>query len=661
LGALALGFAVAVALPASAGAANIFTLDTNPASGAFAAVAVDSAGTGYFAWQHNVPGSDNTTMFCKVARGGTCANPIVLPTAPVGFGGGTAVDAGFPVLGSGSTVYVVAPRFIQQDVVVWTSTDGGITFGPATQVAQTHAYKGNSNPTDVLASPSGGFYVSAHNPGLSFISVPSSGTGPPSSADLTPMGGLTNISGSTLGLAGGGSFGNPVEAFSMLNGGQPSTINFTNYSGAGDPNDATKWAAPTQVTSGELPSLAGGPSGLFLASEDIDGAGHYTQVNVRRYTPGSGFGAPIVALQGDTSGDNVGRIFQTPAGRVLVAWPGPTRADGVTPIRLYKSTDGGNSFPRVGDVAEGTPFNAIYPASMRVAAADDGLGYISFQEYGGGQNFLRVADLNPVKAVTTTVTTLATAGQPAAAKLTVGPGTPITDAATILSPAGATASGATGTVAYQVYSDPGCKTLVRTAGTVAVSGGKAAASLPITLPVGTWYYLAQYSGDANNLASASACGAEVLTVTPASVGVSGIIFVGGTILINASVNAGGSVLASGQVLNPGVLMPPGPPARALRASGAKKKAARCKAGQVLVRAGKRKKCVSNSFGASTTSIPAAGTYRVKLPPNAAALKAYNKGKSQRVKVTLTFKPAAGGVPAVTTVTVTVKGKKKHKR
>jgi VCBS repeat-containing protein len=80
-----------------------------------------------------------------------------------------------------------------------------------------------------------------------------------------------------------------------------------------------------------------------------------------------------------------------------------------------------------------------------------------------------------------------------------------------------------------------------------------------------------------------------------------------------------------------------------------------------VRAGKRKKCVSNSFGASTTSIPAAGTYRVKLPPNAAALKAYNKGKSQRVKVTLTFQPAAGGAPVVTTVTVTVKGKKKHKR
>jgi hypothetical protein len=287
---------------------------------------------------------------------------------------------------------------------------------------------------------------------------------------------------------------------------------------------------------------------------------------------------------------------------------------------------------------------------MRVAAADDGLGYVSFQEYGGGQNFLRVADLNPIKVATTTVTALAGGGQPAAAKITVGPGTPVTDTATIQSPAGTTATGATGTVAYQVYSDPGCKTLVRTAGTAAVSGGQAVASLPITLPVGTWYYLAQYSGDTNNLPSTSACGAEVLTVAPASAHVAGIIFVGGTIVINGSFNTRGSVLASGQVLNPRVLI----------ASIAKRKAARCRAGTVLLRAGKRKRCVSNSFGTSTTSIPATGTYPVKLPPNAAALRAYNKGKTQRVTATLTFKPADGGAPAVTTVTVTVKGKKKHK-
>jgi hypothetical protein len=147
----------------------VFVLDTSPATGAFAPVAVDSAGTGYFAWNPKASATDDVTMFCKVARDGTCASPIVLRTPPLGLGA-TQVDAAFPVLGSGSTVYVVGPRFIPQDVVVWTSTDGGVTFGPATQVAQTYAY-GNTNPTDVLAAPLGGFYVSTHNLGLSFINV----------------------------------------------------------------------------------------------------------------------------------------------------------------------------------------------------------------------------------------------------------------------------------------------------------------------------------------------------------------------------------------------------------------------------------------------------------------------------------------------------------
>jgi hypothetical protein len=631
-----------------AGAVNVFTLDTNPAAG-FAAVALDSAGTGYFAWQHKDASTGNPVpMFCKVARGGTCANPILLPTAPVGFGGGTAADAAFPVLGSGQTVYVVGPRFIQQDVVVWTSTDGGVTFGAATKTTQSGVSEG-SDPTDVLAPPSGGFYISSHNPGLAFTGVPASGVGLAPVTDLSPPGGTANAIGdSTLGLAGGGTFGNPVEAWTMFTGGQPFTVNFR--SATGDPNSLANWSATSQVSTGKLSSLAGGPSGLFLASQDIDAAGHYTQVNVRKYTPGSGFGTPVKTLQTDTSSDNGGRIFQTPGGRVLVAWQGPPRADNGVAIRLYDSTTtGGASFTKVGDVAEGTPGYAI--VDFRVAAADDGQGFVSFREFGGGNTFLRVADLTPIKSATTTVTSLTTAGQAPAAKLTVGPGTPITDTATIQGPAGATATGATGTVAYNVYSDAGCTALVRTAGTTTVSGGVGAASLPISLAVGTWYYQAQYSGDAANLPSKSACGAEVVTVAPASVGVAGIIFVGGTIVINGSFNTSGSVIATTQVTN----------VSALRASSAKKKAKRCKAGQVLAKVGKKKKCVSNSFGTSTTTIPAAGRHEVRIPANALARKALAKGKALHVKVTLTFKPTAGGTPAVTNANVTAKGKKKHKK
>lgn len=386
---LTAAMALGAALPSEASARNSFTLDTSPDS--FAALAVDGAGTGYFAWERSVAGADDATVFCKVARGGTCTSPVVLPTPPLNPPphDSTQVSAAFPVLGGGSTVYVVGPRYVASDVVVWTSTDGGATFGPAAQVAESGAYLG-SNATDVLASGTS-FDISSHNPGLNFTSVPASGTGPANGADLTPADGSTNITGSALGLVAG----NPVEAFSRANGGQPQTVDFTSYAGSGDPNASASWSAPTEVTGGTLPSLAGGPSGLFLASQDAAGDS-YGPVDVRKYAGNGSFGPPVT-VQSDTTGDNAGRIFQTPtSGQLLVAWQGATLPDGGTAVRLYRSTDAGGSFARVGDIGEGDPSYAIGPDSIRLAAADDGQGFATFIDYGGGKSNLRVADFSPI-------------------------------------------------------------------------------------------------------------------------------------------------------------------------------------------------------------------------------------------------------------------------
>ena len=392
LGSAALTCAIAGVTAAPAGAVNVFTLDSG-ADGR-AGVAVDNAGTGYFAWEHKDTSTNDVTQFCKVARGGKCSSPIVLPTPPLNpppFDS-TDVSAAFPVLGTGSTVYVVGPRFVAGDVVVWTSTDGGGSFGPAVQMTQSGAYAG-SDPTNVLLTPAG-LVISSHNAGLNFTSL-ADGPATTQGADLTPPDGLTNLSGSTLGLAGGGAFGSPVEAFSLLNGSQPAPLEFRSYNGTGDPNDASNWSGATQVTNGILPSLAGGPKGLFLASQDIAN-GTYTPVDVRKYVPGSGFGAPVT-LQTDNSDVNAGTIFQTPgSGQVLVAWQGITQPDGGTGIRLYRSANGGASFASVGTIAEGTPNFAIGPDSIRMAAADDGQGFVSFLDSGGSQQLLRVADLNPI-------------------------------------------------------------------------------------------------------------------------------------------------------------------------------------------------------------------------------------------------------------------------
>src|SRR4051794_938978 len=99
--ATALALAVAAVLPAPAAARNSFTLDTSPDS--FAAVAGDGAGTGYFWGEHKLPPTDAATMFCKVARGGACPAPIMLPPPPLNPApyDSTDVTAAFPVLGPG--------------------------------------------------------------------------------------------------------------------------------------------------------------------------------------------------------------------------------------------------------------------------------------------------------------------------------------------------------------------------------------------------------------------------------------------------------------------------------------------------------------------------------------------------------------------------------
>jgi hypothetical protein len=87
---------------------------------------------------------------------------------------------------------------------------------------------------------------------------------------------------------------------------------------------------------------------------------------------------------------------------------------------------------------------------------------------------------------------------------------------------GSTLSGATasagGTVTYDVYSNDTCAGagLVSTLGPVTVSAGVVPNSPNWTATsAGTFYFVADYSGDANNNATTSGCAADALTVTPA--------------------------------------------------------------------------------------------------------------------------------------------------
>jgi hypothetical protein len=115
----------------------------------------------------------------------------------------------------------------------------------------------------------------------------------------------------------------------------------------------------------------------------------------------------------------------------------------------------------------------------------------------------------------TTLTTLLQFGKgvedPSGEKVTVEEGQNVEDKATLEGPH---ARHATGTITYDVYSDPECKDLVAQAGTVEAEGIAEPPSEREALAPGTYYWQASYSGDEANAPSESECGSEVETVTP---------------------------------------------------------------------------------------------------------------------------------------------------
>ncbi len=123
-----------------------------------------------------------------------------------------------------------------------------------------------------------------------------------------------------------------------------------------------------------------------------------------------------------------------------------------------------------------------------------------------------------IVAETTSITTSLSGEEKSGETLEVVEKSPVTDTATLH---GSKASTATGTVAYNVYSDSKCEDLFASAGEVTVTSGSVPGSLEKSLPAGTYYWQAVYTGDTSNQHSTSACGAEVETVVALTTSLSG--------------------------------------------------------------------------------------------------------------------------------------------
>lgn len=275
----------------------------------------------------------------------------------------------------------------------------------------------------------------------------------------------------------------------------------------------------------------------------------------------------------------------------------------------------------------------------------------------------------PVRPAIGVSTTLAGGGQ-SGPSITVRPGTAVTDTAAIT---GTSANTAGGVVTYTVFSDPGCTKQLQAfaVGTDirGVAGGAAGASGAVTLPLGSYYFRATYSGDESHAPAQSTCGGEVLTVAvpppPPPPPTSQFTSVG-----NPQVNTrNGQIVVLGQFPAPGTATSIGTVSHGAtlarfknavaEAAKRKSKSKKCKRGFVK----KKGKCVSNApvlYGTTTLVIPASGTYSIVVSPTSRVLKALKAGKTLNVVLSTTFQNRAGGAPVTHIQGVLVRLKKAKK-
>jgi hypothetical protein len=431
ISALALTLAVMGACASSvAHAANQFTIDTKPDS--FGAVVTDRAGNGYLAWEHaGGPGAD-VPLFCRLPPDATRCQYSARLSLP-GAGAGSEANANqlFPILGPGNVVWVVTSRYVLSDTLIWTSTNGGRTFGaphvipyvpvcesppPPGQQCLSYSYADGTDIDDAVpvtpgyatydrqtyltssGQPSVYWLESSNDPFLGFNIDDTAEVvgGPENATEFTFEGtGGGGVAGSALGTT---SNGEVVEAY-WLEQTPPKLAYYVFKAHNPDPiSPQIGWSGPKFLADGYLPRLADGAAGLFMLSADsVGSAAQPTGVDVRKYNAAThSFGSPrrlgmtSASVSSLFRGGGLAENYDT--GELAAVWP-QYRNPGGHLMQLYLSTDGGARFSpgeSVATVADGY----ADADNARVAIADSGTGFVTFWDDRG----LEVADLDPVAA-----------------------------------------------------------------------------------------------------------------------------------------------------------------------------------------------------------------------------------------------------------------------
>jgi hypothetical protein len=526
-------------------------------SGGKPAIAVDSAGTAYVVWPQS-PASGQvakTLDYCVLPAGASsCAQQGTLTPGP---SDSADINGAPSVVVDGSDVVVVADvDFAGEEfngVQEWLAPDGTATFA---QVDGGHAVAdpeglGPDNlivlpGSNVLAYPFG--QIGNHSAefvswaGTSSLSNPPTcdpkSCSTPTDTDLNETNSvfvsqaLADYASVTAGVNPGviGVFNSPFTT--CAGGGQGVSFIY----GSGTQSSGNSYLiAPGQARSAWRPisnidctgynaALGSGPSGF--GELEVDGEAKAVQ-----YRPfdqaHEDFDEPPVTV-GATESFNEASVSQDGVGGVYATWNEAYRYGASPSIRFAYSPNGGASWEGPVSLTTGTN----NPVSVSSAVGSGGQGWaistetvsevvqVFAQPFVKGDAYVppSVPPSSPSLAAAGLTTSQSGAGQTGASISITAGTTGESDQAHVT---GANASIAGGTVHYYLYADSTCDPGVGgvfNGGTSTVTDGVAAPSLPVTeaLSPGTYYWQAEYSGDALNSAAKTACGSEVLTVLPAA-------------------------------------------------------------------------------------------------------------------------------------------------
>jgi hypothetical protein len=698
LGALTVAVVLASAVDAVAISGTPVNVGTPFESGP-PAVAVDAAGTAYVAWANTkdlAPTTTNVVQYCVLPIGAVACthSGTLVPADEAQF-----VD-GVQVLVDGSTVVVLADVYGAEGAggleyepeQEWQSTDGGATFNIANagkSVASGHL-SADTQPLNAVIVPGTGvlgFGWDSAAGNETYGAVPTFDAFPLASppqcsrkncqpaeafAVLEPnsnpdpirneAGQFASQQGTSSGVLGifktdytNGPLGCssavtvPFGTAFAFGSGPQSAGNDYNVS-PGSPNSAWKVPVAQADCNVDYAAVGGGPSGFGVVE---DNELTKTTIYHRFNQATNSFDTPMVTIAGES--EQQSSVSQDGAGGVYATFLGEGAGG---PIDLAYSFDGGttwagpNALNVNADLGAGDLTSSVGPAGHGWAVWTDN-GSVYAQPF--------VATDAVAAAAPDMVTTTQTSGATTGVSLAIPAGTTgETDRATIN---GVNAGFATGTVTYGLYSSSSCTppSKVFDGGTTAVSGGVAApsAGVSVALAPGTYYWQASYSGNEGsiqgtrgNVANASACGSEVLSI--------GAVASGVYTIKSITSNSDGTitfVLVPAQSGEAELVVTV--PTASIAGSGAAAKAKKCKKGQVKLK-GKClpvKTVVGRASAHGTAGVPLKLT--VHLSSKIKAL--LKKGKTVHLMATFGYRSSLGGAATVNTYKVTVKGHRPKKK